>query len=427
MKINSTILLRCGFLVCLMTSHEAFSQQVKKSKKTKKNTAGYIVPKVYARSTTPEQLLKDPLGQKIELKERSIADQVIPDDLIVQGSECVGIDCVNDENFGFTTIRMKENNTRLGFDDTSTSAGFAANDWEIEANESPSGGTNSFAVNDVTGSKTPFKMIAGAPTSSFFMASTGKIGFRTATPQLDLHIYTSDTPAIRLEQNNSGGFTAQTWDMGGNEANFFIRDLTSGSRLPFRIRPGAPTSSIDVNASGMVGINTASPQATLHVEGFAYVRDSLFVKGAILPGAVLVPSDVKLKRNISDMGSMSTIISSLNPKTYYYKAEEYPELGFSKNLQYGLIAQELEKVLPTFVSPTAIPGKKESFKTVNYVGLIPVLLQGLKEQIIINEQQKNEIDDLKSKLARYETLSARLERLEVILSKEEKETKTDKK
>jgi hypothetical protein len=427
MKITSTILLRCGFIVCLATSHEAFSQQVKKIKKTQKNTAGYIMPEVYARSKTPEQLLKDPLGQKIELKEHSVADQVIADDLIVQGSECVGIDCVNNENFGFTTIRMKENNTRIGFDDTSTSAGFAANDWEIEANESPSGGTNSFAINDVTGAKTPFKIIAGAPTSSFYMASTGKIGFRTAAPILDLHINTSDTPAIRLEQNNLSGFTAQTWDMGGNEANFFIRDLTGGSRLPFRIRPGAPTSSIDINASGMVGINTESPQATLHVEGFAYVRDSLFVKGPILPGAVLVPSDAKLKRNISAMGKMSDIISSLNPKTYYYKAEEYSELGFSKNLQYGLIAQELEKVLPTFVSPTAIPGKKESFKTVNYVGLIPILLQGLKEQIEMNKQQKTEIDELKTKLARYETLSARLERLELILSNEEKEIKTDKK
>jgi len=61
-----------------------------------------------------------------------------------------------------------------------------------------------------------------------------------------------DTPGIRLQQTNANGFTPQTWDMGGNEANFFIRDLTGGSRLPFRIRPGAPTSSIDIGASGAV-------------------------------------------------------------------------------------------------------------------------------------------------------------------------------
>ena len=82
---------------------------------------------------------------------------------------------------------------------------------------------------------------------------------------LDVHVTTGNTPATRLEQNISGGFTAQTWDIAGNEANFFVRDVTGGSRLPFRIRPGAPTSSIDINASGSVGIGTASPVERLHV------------------------------------------------------------------------------------------------------------------------------------------------------------------
>ncbi|HEX5883706.1 MAG TPA: hypothetical protein VFY67_04110, partial [Pyrinomonadaceae bacterium] len=58
-------------------------------------------------------------------------DQVIPDDLIVQGSICSGFDCVNNENFGTDTIRVKENNVRIQFDDTSVSAGFATNNWQI--------------------------------------------------------------------------------------------------------------------------------------------------------------------------------------------------------------------------------------------------------------------------------------------------------
>ena len=95
------------------------------------------------------------------------------------------------------------------------------------------------------------------------------MGFRTSTPVLDLHVNTSNTPALRLEQNNSGGFTAQTWDVAGNEANFFVRDVTGGSRLPFRIRPGAPTSSIDISADGNVGIGTGSPSNKLHVTSSA--------------------------------------------------------------------------------------------------------------------------------------------------------------
>ena len=194
------------------------------------------------------------------------ADQVIPDDLIVQGSGCFGFDCVNNESFGFDTIRLKENNLRIKFEDTSTGT-FPTNDWQLTANDSASGGASKFSIEDITGSKVPFTITAGATTNSVFVDSTGRVGFRTSTPVLDLHVNTSNTPAIRLEQNNTGGFTAQTWDIGANEANFFVRDVTGGSKLSFRIRPGAPTSSIDIAADGDVGIGTASPDSSLHVEG----------------------------------------------------------------------------------------------------------------------------------------------------------------
>ena len=197
---------------------------------------------------------------------RSMADQVIADDLIIQGSACVGIDCVNNENFGFDTIRLKENNTRIKFDDTSTSSGFPATDWQLTANDSASGGANKFSIEDITNAKVPFTIIGNAPSNSLYIDSSGRVGLRTSTPVLDLHIATSNTPAMRLEQNNAGGFTAQTWDVAGNEVNFFIRDVTGGSRLPFRIRPGAPTSSVDIAASGNVGIGTAAPSSALHVQ-----------------------------------------------------------------------------------------------------------------------------------------------------------------
>ena len=207
-------------------------------------------------------------------------DNVIPDDLIVQGSACVGLDCVNGEVFGFDTIRLKENNDRIQFDDTSTSAGFPTNNWQIRANSSASGGESflGFVDQGSTGNSETGTIVlqvnAGAPANAIKVSSTGKVGFRTGTPVLDLHITTGDTPAHRLEQTNASGFTAQTWDIAGNEANFFVRDVTGGSRLPFRIRPGAPTSSIDISASGNVGVGTASPKALLHVNGGVFTGNA---------------------------------------------------------------------------------------------------------------------------------------------------------
>ncbi len=202
-------------------------------------------------------------------------DQVIPDDLIVQGSACVGLDCVNNENFGFDTIRLKENNTRIQFDDTSSSAGFATTNWQIRANDSASGGASFLGfvdqgatANSDTGTIV-FAVSSGALANSLRVGSNSKVGLRTAAPVLDVHANTSDTPAIRLEQNNAGGFTAQTWDIGANEANFFVRDVTGGSLLSFRIRPGAPTSSLDIASNGNVGLGTASPNLQAEVLGVA--------------------------------------------------------------------------------------------------------------------------------------------------------------
>jgi hypothetical protein len=221
----------------------------------------------------------------------AMRDQVIADDLIVQGSACVGLDCVNNESFGFDTIRMKENNTRLQFFDTSSAAGFPTNNWQIRANSSASGGGNFLGFVDQgangcseTGTIV-FEVDAGAPANSVKVNSTGRVGLRTATPVLDVHANTTDTPAIRLEQNNSGGFTAQTWDVASNEANFFVRDVTGGSRLPFRIRPGAPTSSIDIAASGDVGIGTASPAFSPNTARFLAVAGDVGVFSEVGSGS----------------------------------------------------------------------------------------------------------------------------------------------
>ena len=227
-------------------------------------------------------------------------DQVIPDDLIVQASLCVGFDCVNNESFGFDTIRLKENSTRIKFEDTSA-AGFPSNDWQLTANDSAGGGANKFSIEDITGARVPFTVTAGAATNSIFVDSTGRVGLRTATPVLDLHVATSNTPALRLEQNNSGGFTAQTWDIAGNEANFFVRDVTGGSRLPFRIRPGAPTSSLDISADGDIGIGTASPSNKLHVlsSGAAVDDGKVFIQNT--SGTSLAREMLEIRNNGSTL------------------------------------------------------------------------------------------------------------------------------
>ncbi|MCK7594472.1 tail fiber domain-containing protein [Pseudomarimonas salicorniae] len=192
-------------------------------------------------------------------------DQVILDDLIVDGSACIGQDCVNGESFGFDTLRLKENNLRIKFQDTSNSASFPTNDWQITINDSTNGGANKFSIDDIDGARTPFTIEAGARTNSLYVENDGDVGFGTANPVVNLHAVDGNTPTLRLEQDGSSGFTPQTWDVAGNEANFFIRDATNGSKLPFKIKPGAPDNALFIASTGRVGLGTTSPSGGLHV------------------------------------------------------------------------------------------------------------------------------------------------------------------
>ena len=193
------------------------------------------------------------------------ADFVILDDLIVDGSACIGFDCVNGESFGFDTIRLKENNLRIKFDDTSVAASYPRNDWQLTANDSANGGASKFSIDDISGSRTPFTVEANARSHSLYVDDGGRIGSRTSTPSTEIHTIDGDTPTLRLQQDGSSGFAPQTWDVAGNETNFFIRDVTNGSTLPFRIRPEAPTNSIFIDVDGDVGLGTSSPDSAFHV------------------------------------------------------------------------------------------------------------------------------------------------------------------
>jgi len=197
------------------------------------------------------------------------------DDVIISFSLCVGNDCVNGESFGFDTIRLKENNLRIKFQDTSNTASFPTRDWMIEINDSNNGGANYFAVHDVDAGRKPFLIEGNAPANALYVEDAGRVGFGTSTPVVELHVKDGDTPTLRLEQDGSSGWSPQTWDVAGNEANFFIRDVTNGSQLPFRIKPGANSDALFINSDDNIGLGTNAPDEKLYVhDGNIKIYDS---------------------------------------------------------------------------------------------------------------------------------------------------------
>lgn len=205
------------------------------------------------------------LGLSVGIPGATSADVQHLDDVIITFSLCVGNDCVNGESFGFDTLRLKENNLRIHFNDTSNSASFPTRDWRIVINDSSNGGSNYFAIEDSDAGRQVFRVDAGAPASSLYVDSSGEVGVGTSTPVTEIHVVDGDSPTLRLEQNGSSGFTPQVFDLAANEANFFIRDVTNGSQLPLRIQPGADSNALYIASTNDIGLGTASPSDNLHI------------------------------------------------------------------------------------------------------------------------------------------------------------------
>ena len=205
----------------------------------------------------------------IKLKSTSTTttkNQTISDDLIITGGLAVGSDAGDVSSFIYKTIILKENNNRIYFDDTSINT-YPSNDWSLDANSSTDGGLNYFAIRDATAAKNLFLVEAGAPENSLYIEDSGDIGINTDQPALELHIKDRDTPGIRLDQDGSGGWSPQVWDVAGNETNFFIRDATNNSALPLKIKSGAPTNSFYIQETGNIGLGTSSPSEKLDIKG----------------------------------------------------------------------------------------------------------------------------------------------------------------
>ena len=133
-------------------------------------------------------------------------------------------------------------------------------------------------------------------------------------------------------------------------------------------------------------------------------------------------SDKALKKNIEPLGDAMQIIARLKPAAYEFVHEgKLAGLRLPGGKHYGLIAQELEEVLPSLVKTstfstdmsadgqaatsdssktkvTAEPKKREQveLKSVNYIELIPILIAGMQQLSAKNEALESELNELKS-------------------------------
>jgi hypothetical protein len=85
-------------------------------------------------------------------------------------------------------------------------------------------------------------------------------------------------------------------------------------------------------------------------------------------------SDRRFKKNITPFGPVLDRLTALQPVHYYWRTTEFPDRHFGDSRAYGLIAQDVEEVLPELV----VTGE-DGFKAVDYTKLPLLTIQAVKE------------------------------------------------
>ena len=245
---------------------------------------------------------------------------------------------------GDYSTAMGQNTIASG--DYSTAMGYYTTASGIRSTAMGSGTTANGGTSVAMGSNTS---ASGNGTTAMGFG-TNASGFYSTT--MGIYTIASDLLSLVMGQYNLAGSTVTEDSIGeeGTSANTFSLD----------------------NIAFVIGNGTNSDSRS----------DALVVKfngDATLAGNLNINSDARLKANIISLGSTLSKLLQIDGKSYTMKKDE------SDKQKIGLLAQDIEKVFPELVS------ESNGIKSVNYQGLVPVLINALKEQ-------QSEIEELKTML-----------------------------
>ncbi|MEP7170592.1 MAG: tail fiber domain-containing protein, partial [Bacteroidota bacterium] len=249
------------------------------------------------------------------------------------------------------------------------------------------------------------------------------------------HVATYGGTAVRVESTGDGSTctncvsSAATFLTKNNDNNYAVRcttDVSAGGNIPVVNESGSfYANGASIRNIGMQGGAAGGASSWYNAGGYFSADGSTasnfgiyttvgtsatnnwaaFVNG---PGYILTvwtPSDSVLKQNIDTITSANNILSQLHGYNYNFDTVSHPQLNLPGGNQVGLMAHELMNVLPELVKSATHPGTSDSagnvitqpytYNTINYLGVIPVLVSAVNEQ-------KETIDSLITRLTALE-------------------------
>ena len=273
---------------------------------------------------------------------------------------------------GYDSTAMGENTTASG--NSSTAMGY---DTEASAYDSTTMGAFTTASGSQSTAMGYETTASGGQSTAMGYETTASGSSSTA---MGSGTSASDYGSLVIGQHNSSGFTATS----ATSATTFNTANTA-----FVIGNGADTD------------NKADAFKVL------FNGDTTIGNDLTVSGDVVVSSDARLKANIVSLGATLARLLLIDGKSYTMKKDGKQKIG--------VLAQDIQKVFPELVSTD-----DRDMLAVNYQGLVPVLINALKEQDAKMKEQDAKIKGQQSDIDELKKQEKRLERLEAIISKMDK-------
>ncbi|RMF06652.1 MAG: hypothetical protein D6762_08985, partial [Candidatus Neomarinimicrobiota bacterium] len=235
--------------------------------------------------------------------------------------------------------------------------------------------------------------------------TNGNIGVNNTAPDAKLSVdadadgdlinvhtsYTSDAKIFQVYQSGTNGYLRLNDGFGNNIIQ--LAGYSQGSSYFYNSNVGIGTTSpatkldIEDSADPVVRMGRADGtywnQKVTGNNSFNYqlqYNGSTFFEmhgdgGGWMQGSLAQNSDRRLKRNIETIPSALKTISQLRGVKYQWRQDEFPNRHFDAKTHLGFVAQEIERVLPELVSEGS-----DGYKSVTYNGIMPILVEAVKEQ-----------------------------------------------
>lgn len=268
---------------------------------------------------------------------------------------------------------------------------------------------------------TNFNVGIGTPDNTFYrldiQSDPGRAGLRSTGDDYGVHGISNNNVGVLGWGPDQGVFgSSQNIGVFGEGSNFGVQGYAGSNGTGVYGSGQTAVRGESNNTNGSIGVHGSGPDVGVYGESdFAWGvwgvgNAGIGVRGESTNGyagyfigltwctqGVWSGSDARFKKNVEPISNALSTVRKINGLTYEFKNEEFASRNFTDGRSYGFLAQDLQKVMPELVKED-----EDGYLGINYSLMTPLLVEAVKEQQDIIDEQAQKLEDLETALAQMQ-------------------------